>query len=308
MNKRRRISEDGKSSSPIKDPITPNQKPLPNFMTPTKSSLAKSYPHLALQQHQQRVPSPTRQLPRRSIPPESLTKVLGGNGRRHEGRSFLDIANEAEEMGIREANLHVNKEPTGLVMSNTKETGLIETHLAGEEEIERRKGIFMRRLRLLRVECENLEQQLDQATSSQQNTFEAQKKAQSNANATMYFLLFCSSDNSELLLRSNDASLSHQPITESAKPSIPSAAPKKLKNPLPLLRFIHPLTFYSTNSRVLVVNDELVRHFELKGYTMEKELYFEVLMSVNEKKEQITDLKIKTSPWAQPELSTFLKT
>ena len=114
-------------------------------------------------------------------------------------------------------------------------------------------------------------------------------------------------NNSQLLLRSNDTSFSRQPAVETAKLSIPSAAPKKLKNPLPLLQFIHPLTYYSTISQVIPVNDVLIRQFQLKGYSMERELYFEILMSVNEKQEQITDLQIKISPWAQPELSLFLR-
>lgn len=88
---------------------------------------------------------------------------------------------------------------------------------------------------------------------------------------------------------------------------MPTAAPKKLKNPLPLLRFIHSLTFYSTNSRLIPVNNELIRQFQLKGYALNQELYFELLMSVNEKQEQITNLQIKTSPWSQPELTPFLQ-
>jgi hypothetical protein len=92
-----------------------------------------------------------------------------------------------------------------------------------------------------------------------------------------------------------------------SKPAIPSAAPKQLKNPLPLLRFIHPLTFYSTASHLIPVNDELIRHYQLKGYALEKELYFDVNMSVNEKQAHITSLEIKTSPWASAELSPFLK-
>src|SRR5215471_20804431 len=104
MNKRRRISEDGKSS-PIKQsttaPTTPSStKPnvLPNFMTPTKASVAKSYPHLAKQQQQLREPvqSPTRQPPRRSIAPEGLTEVVETYGTTA-SRSFLEIANDRDE-------------------------------------------------------------------------------------------------------------------------------------------------------------------------------------------------------------------
>lgn len=87
---------------------------------------------------------------------------------------------------------------------------------------------------------------------------------------------------------------------------MPTAAPKKLKNPLPLLRFIHPLTFYSTDSYLLPLDDEVIRHYQLNGYAMERELYFTLVMSVNEKQERIKHLQIKTSPWAHAELSPFL--
>lgn len=112
---------------------------------------------------------------------------------------------------------------------------------------------------------------------------------------------------SELLLRSNDTSLSRQPVQEVVKPSLPTAAPKKLKNPLPLLQFIQPLTFYSTSSQLIPVGEELIRQFHLKGYAMKRELYFDLIMSVNEKQEKITNLEIKTSPWATPELSQFIQ-
>lgn len=118
---------------------------------------------------------------------------------------------------------------------------------------------------------------------------------------------FGGSDLSQLLLRSNDTSLSRQPAQEVVKPALPTAAPKKLKNPLPLLRFIYPLTFYSTSSRLIPVGDELIRQSHLKGYAMKRELYFDLIMSVNEKQERITDLEIKTSPWATSELSQFLQ-
>ena len=193
MNKRRRISEDGKSS-PTKQsattPTTPSRtKPnvLPNFMTPTKASVAKSYPHLAKQQQQQprgRISSPTRQPPRRSIAPQGLTEVVEVNGGTT-GRSFLEIGNDGDEE--REAKI---VEPTGMAMSVTaKKSSLVETQLSSEEEIERQKGVLMRRVRLLRAECENLEQQLEQARQSRQNSLDAQRKAQSNVDATMYFLL-----------------------------------------------------------------------------------------------------------------------
>jgi hypothetical protein len=178
MNKRRRISEDGKIS-PINEPTTtPSQKlkVMPNFMTPTKASLAKSYPHLAKSQPprgpSQRIPSPTRQPPRPSVPPQPLTEIIqvNNNGSRVMRRSFMDIANDRET------------EPTGMAMGAKKPEM---THLSSEEEIERQKGVLMRRLRLLRAECENLEQQLDQARQSKQNSLDAQRKASSNVDATM---------------------------------------------------------------------------------------------------------------------------
>lgn len=188
MNKRRRISEDGQSS-PIKEPTTPSRKPnVPNFMTPTKASLAKSYPHLAKAQpprgQSQHIPSPVRQPPRRSIPPGTLTGVFEENiGSSVAGRSFLDIANEQEDDGIPKTDI---REPTGMA-TGSKKKSIIEAHLSNEEDIERQKGVLMRRLRLLRAECENLEQQLDQARLTRQSILDAQKKAQSNVDATMYF-------------------------------------------------------------------------------------------------------------------------
>jgi hypothetical protein len=190
MNKRRRISEDGKSS-PIKQstrkatpPSVTKATVLPNFMTPTNASLAKSYPHLAKQQTPRgHIPSPTRQPPRRSIAPEGLTEVevYGTTS----GRSFLEIANDGDEE--REARI---VEPTGMAMSVTKKrSSILATHLSSEEEIERQKGVLMRRVRLLRAECENLEQQLEHARQSRQNSLDAQRKAQNNVDATMYFLL-----------------------------------------------------------------------------------------------------------------------
>src|SRR5271155_5112722 len=88
LNKRRKISEDGQSS-PVNEPTTPSRKVnnnnlLPSFMTPTKASLAKSYPHLAPNSQPrggaQRITSPIRQPPRRSIPPEGLTEVVEVHG------------------------------------------------------------------------------------------------------------------------------------------------------------------------------------------------------------------------------------
>lgn len=191
MNKRRRISKDGQSS-PIKDPpmtTTPSRKPnlLPNYMTPTKASLSKSYPQLAQQQQQHlHIPSPIKQQhqpPRRSIPPvaDPITEVLQVNNNGTNIRSFLDIANDnAEEDGIR-------GEPTGMAMNRNKRVS-IETHLSSEEELERQKGVLMRRLRVLRAECDNLEQQLEQARVTRELTLATQKESQNNIDATMYSL------------------------------------------------------------------------------------------------------------------------
>jgi hypothetical protein len=194
MSKRRRVSEDGKSS-PIKQSTTPSRKPnvLPSFMTPTKASLAKSYPHLVPKSQPRGVPqrtlSPIRQAPRRSIPLERPTEVFDANGPGVAGRRFMDIENDGEDSAS--PNLVV-EEPTditvpgkGKVISSAEK----ETHLSNEEEIERQKSVLMRRLRLLRAECENLETQVDQAKQAQQITLDAQKKAQTNVDATMYFHL-----------------------------------------------------------------------------------------------------------------------
>ena len=79
-------------------------------------------------------------------------------------------------------------EPTGMAMSIKKSRKLVdETHLSNEEEIERQKGILMRRVRSLRTECENLEQALEHAKQSSKNLLDAQRKAQSNVDVTMYF-------------------------------------------------------------------------------------------------------------------------
>ena len=114
---------------------------------------------------------------------------------------------------------------------------------------------------------------------------------------------------SQFLLQSNDTSLSRQltTTTETLSQSLPTAAPKNLKNPLPLLRFIHPLTFYSTTSQLVPVDIHVLRQYELKGRTMERELYFTITMSVNESQERITALQIQTSPWAYLELSPLLQ-
>jgi hypothetical protein len=189
MNKRRRISEDGKPS-PIKESTTTSHKGnlLPNYMTPTKASLAKSYPQLAAKAPPtttlDRIPSPIRQPPRRSIPPDSLTEVIqvnNNNSNNHglAGRSFLDIANEDDP------RMDDGRGPTGMAMNMNKRS-IMESHLSSEEEIERQKGVLMRKLRVLRAECENLEQQLDQAKLLRQIFLDSQKKAQTDVDATMY--------------------------------------------------------------------------------------------------------------------------
>src|SRR5271154_4617029 len=98
MNKRRRISEET-LASPIKPPSRP---PVQNYMTPTKASVAKSYPHLVPKSPARgtgtRVVSPTRTSLRRSVAPEGLTEVVEVNGAvAGVGRKFMDIANEREE-------------------------------------------------------------------------------------------------------------------------------------------------------------------------------------------------------------------
>src|SRR5271170_1327682 len=166
----------------------------------------------------------------------------------------------------------------------------------------------MRRLRVLRAECEKLEQQLDVARQSKQSLLDTQESTP--VDTTMYPTppLTITLTIRQSLLRWNDMSFSTLRLgQETVTKAVPTAAPKNLKNPLPLLRFIHPLTFYSTNSNLIPIDDVLTRQYQLNGYALDRELYFEILMSVNEKQEQITNLQIKTSPFAQPELSSFLQ-
>src|SRR5271170_2050892 len=102
MNKRRRISEET-PASPIKQPPPSHPPVAQNFMTPTKASLAKSYPHLVPKSPARggaggtRVVSPTRIPLRRSVAPEGLTEVVEVNGGGPGGRKFMDIENEGEE-------------------------------------------------------------------------------------------------------------------------------------------------------------------------------------------------------------------
>jgi len=197
-NKRRRISDDGKSS-PVKNPeetgtISPQKAHthvLPSFMTPTKASLAKSFPHLVpkspVRGAQNKPVSPLRQPPRRRIPPEQtggLTEVIvhGGTDNSLPGRSFLDIANEPDGHEI-----HKDGEPTGMAVAmGRKSSGGKEVlHLSNEEEIEKYRGVLMRRVRMLRAECEDLEKQVDQAQLATQTSKDAQDKAQADIDATM---------------------------------------------------------------------------------------------------------------------------
>jgi hypothetical protein len=309
QNKRPRISEEEESAT--LNPTSPTRKKpnvLPSFMTPTKASVAKSYPHLV----QKSVPrggaerniSPIRQPPRRSRPPEQqLTDVLEVNaGSKRAPAPGREIANEEEDDYVRPSEN--GRDPGETVKGKEVDKG---KHLSTEEEIERQRSVLIRRLRLLRAECETLEQKVEQVTQEKE-TLEAQEKTQRDVDVAMFIVLSVSLIDSQLLLQSNDTSLSQQqPVTETFKPTIPSAAPKQLKNPLPLLRFIHPLTFYSTAYHLIPLNDDLIREYQLKGYALEKELYFVLNMSVNEKQARITSLEIKTSPWATTELSPFLK-
>jgi len=155
-------------------------------MTPTKASLAKSYPHLLPKspaRGAQRVPSPIRQPPRRSIPPEGgLTEVVGVNeyGRT---RKLVDTVND--EQDTRPTDTEESTEAGTAIKTPNPPTEKDPPSL-NEEEIEQRRAAMTRRLKQLRAECENLEQQLDLAKQSKQQSLEAQKKIQSNLDATMY--------------------------------------------------------------------------------------------------------------------------
>jgi hypothetical protein len=180
MNKRRRISADDQTPEMKQTPTT--RKPAnipPNYMTPTKSSLAKSYPHLLTKSPQrQRTPSP--QKPARSIPPrvsvsERLTEVLQVNGGEP---SRADITGKGFEIDSGDG------EPSMVVEGKVRQ-------VSREEEIEREKGILMRRVRLLRIECENLENQLESSRVSSRKSKETNDIAITNVNGTMYFPFIC---------------------------------------------------------------------------------------------------------------------
>ena len=149
-------------------------------MTPTKASLAKSYPHLVPKSpaRGQRVTSPIRQPPRRSVAPDGLTEVVEVNRSTGPGRRFADIANDTDEE-VRDEQVTGPKRDKRIVS---------EVHLSREEEIERRKGVLMRRVRILRAECEGLEVQVEQARQTRQSALDSQEKALGNIDAIMYLL------------------------------------------------------------------------------------------------------------------------
>ena len=176
-----------------------------NYMTPTKASIAKTYPHLAKpltpsrqQREQQQLsptrqrrhsPSPLKQPPRQSIPPADAqsTQIVGA-------RSFLDIANAPEDdHDVAVDEKEAVQEPAGMAMSIgataavKEKRSLVEMHLSNEEEIERLRGALMRRIRLLRADCEDLEGQLEQARHTRQTAMDVQENVvQTNLPATMY--------------------------------------------------------------------------------------------------------------------------
>jgi hypothetical protein len=89
----------------------------------------------------------------------------------------LDIANDNDEDG---------KKGVEPMAGDDSPITLKETHLSKEEEIERRKGVLMRRVRMLRAECENLEQQIEHARQTRLVAADTQEKAQNNVDEMMY--------------------------------------------------------------------------------------------------------------------------
>jgi hypothetical protein len=110
------------------------------------------------------------------VPPEGLTEVIV-NRSSGPGRRFLDIANDGEEESRGE-------EPTGMAMESP--IVVKEGHLSYEEELERKKGVLMRRVRMLRAECEMLEQQVEQARSTRSNYVDAQEKVLGSVDSMMF--------------------------------------------------------------------------------------------------------------------------
>jgi len=96
------------------------------------------------------------------------------------GRSFLDIANDPEDR-----LLEKDVAPTGMAMATRSNVTAKEVHLSNEEEIERYRTVLMKRVRMLRAECDDLEKQVDQARQAKQAMRDAQEKARSDMEATM---------------------------------------------------------------------------------------------------------------------------
>ena len=107
------------------------------------------------------------------------------NGSNALGRSFLDIENGDDDSATGKKAV---EQPTGMAMNVLGKKGgaVKDGHLSNEEEIERHRGVLMRRLRMLRAACEDLEKQVDQARHASQKSKDAQDKAQKNVDATMY--------------------------------------------------------------------------------------------------------------------------
>ena len=98
-------------------------------------------------------------------------------------RSFLEIANDGDNDAVEP---DTNNDEPGVESQGAVITKMKEVHLASEEEIERQKGILMRRVRLLRAECESLEQQIEQALQSKESAADVDKKIQQDIDTTMY--------------------------------------------------------------------------------------------------------------------------
>jgi len=245
-------------------------------MTPTKASLAKSFPHLlaapvsTLPRDRTLSPAKPRRQTRSSIPPEGLTEVVEVNGR--------------HSLSKEDARVTLGKETSaGTTVQGQKSTTENQTVQGNEDDLER--GL-MRRVRILRAECDGLEQQIENA-----------KQMEDNRPRDIDVMI-------QLLLRTNDSALATVAPELEVKSSLPTAAPKELRNPIPLLRFVHPLTFYSTSSRLVPLDGEIIRHLSLKGYILERYLYFTISLAIS--RDQITSLELKCSPWAHPELTALI--
>jgi hypothetical protein len=138
--KRRRLSDDV-LSSPGK-PRPPSHGLLPSFMTPTKASLAKTFPHLL---PPTKTPTTTRakkRVTRSSIPPEGLTEVVETIG-----ESEVDVSFSGEKVSEVEAVTPSTRRPPE----------------GKGQHVERYKASLLFRVRKLRAECGVLEQQVDNA-------------------------------------------------------------------------------------------------------------------------------------------------